>query len=80
MEYFILAKDGELAAIPVDRKLYSTYKKLGYRFIDKTRSCDKESALMHAKRKYKSNTRLKWGFGLATVFLAYWAYFYTLLT
>lgn len=80
MEYFILAKNREIAAIPADRKLFLTYQKLGYRFVEKTQSCDEKTALANAQRKYNHARNYKLIFSLLTVFLAYWLYFYLLLT
>ncbi|MDE3271950.1 hypothetical protein [Pseudoalteromonas sp. G4] len=80
MEYFILAKNRELAAIPADRKLFETYLNLGYRFLEKTSCCNEKLALAEAKRKYGQNRKYKIVAALLFVFVAYWLYFYTLLT
>ncbi|MFY8350641.1 hypothetical protein AAEU29_08930 [Pseudoalteromonas sp. SSM20] len=80
MEYFILAKNRELAAIPADRKLFETYQNLGYRFLEKTSCCNEKAALAEAKRKYGQNRKYKIVAAMLFVFVAYWLYFYTLLT
>lgn len=80
MEYFILAKNDKLAAIPADRALFLTYQKRGYRYLEKIQSCDEKSALACAKRKYMPFRKYTLFASLVIVFLAYWIYFYFLLT
>lgn len=81
MNYFIVKKGKQLAAINATKQALLDYQAKGFQLIERVTSSSEHVALLTAKKRLQQPEKtFSYGLGLVALMAAYWCYFHILLS